>query len=87
MYYTVSFRFSSLWQPESCFAGCRHPYVTLLAKPGKESATLTLVQAFNSVATTIAPYVGGMLILTDASQTLNAAPKKRQNARKCRISV
>ena len=52
-----------------------NPYVTLLAKPGKESATLTLVQAFNSVATTIAPYVGGMLILTDASQTLNAAQK------------
>ena len=25
-----------------------NPYVTLLAKPGKESATLTLVQAFNS---------------------------------------
>lgn len=31
-----------------------NPYVTLLAKPGKESATLTLIQAFNSLATMIA---------------------------------
>lgn len=52
-----------------------NPYVTLLAPKGKESATLTLVQAFNSVATTIAPAVGGLLILTDASQTLTAAQK------------
>ncbi|EGV37007.1 sugar MFS transporter [Neisseria weaveri] len=52
-----------------------NPYVTLLARPGKESATLTLVQAFNSVATAIAPSVGGLLILTDASQSLTAAQK------------
>lgn len=52
-----------------------NPYVTLLAKPGKESATLTLVQAFNSVATTIAPYVGGLFILTDVGNTLTAAQK------------
>ena len=44
-----------------------NPYVTLLAKPGKESATLTLVQAFNSLGTTIAPKIGALLIFTDAA--------------------
>lgn len=50
-----------------------NPYVTLLAKPGKESATLTLVQAFNSLGTTIAPLIGAMLILADASQAASKA--------------
>ncbi|MBF0804687.1 MULTISPECIES: sugar MFS transporter [unclassified Neisseria] len=44
-----------------------NPYVTLLAKPGKESATLTLIQAFNSLATMIAPPLGAMLIFVDAT--------------------
>lgn len=52
-----------------------NPYVTLLSPKGKESATLTLVQAFNSVATTIAPYVGALFILTDAATTMTAAQK------------
>ena len=50
-----------------------NPYVTLLAKPGKESATLTIVQAFNSVGTTVAPYVGSLLILSDATKVANKA--------------
>ena len=50
-----------------------NPYVTLLAKPGKESATLTLVQAFNSLGTTIAPKIGALLILTDAAQKASKA--------------
>ncbi|WP_107928967.1 sugar MFS transporter [Neisseria animaloris] len=54
-----------------------NPYVTLLSKPGKESATLTLVQAFNSLGTTIAPLLGSALILADASQ---AATKAEQVA-------
>ena len=50
-----------------------NPYVTLLAKPGKESATLTLVQAFNSLGTTIAPLLGSALILADAAQATTKA--------------
>ena len=50
-----------------------NPYVTLLAKPGKESATLTLVQAFNSLGTTIAPKIGSLLIFTDAAQKASKA--------------
>ena len=50
-----------------------NPYVTLLAKPGKESATLTLVQAFNSLGTTIAPQIGAFLILADATKAADRA--------------
>ncbi|HHX2517076.1 TPA: sugar MFS transporter [Neisseria subflava] len=50
-----------------------NPYVTLLSKPGKESAILTLVQAFNSLGTTIAPQIGAFLILADATQTVSKA--------------
>lgn len=52
-----------------------NPYVTLLARPGWESATLTLVQAFNSVATTAAPYAGALLILGGTADSLSAAQK------------
>ena len=44
-----------------------NPYVTLLAKPRKESTTLTLIQAFNSLATTVAPPLGAALIFVDAT--------------------
>ncbi|MDO5102647.1 MAG: sugar MFS transporter [Lautropia sp.] len=40
-----------------------NPYVTLLSPPGKEARTLTLVQAFNSLGTTIAPQLGAFMIL------------------------
>ncbi|MDO4232711.1 MAG: sugar MFS transporter [Lautropia sp.] len=40
-----------------------NPYVTLLSPPGKEARTLTLVQAFNSLGTTIAPLLGAGFIL------------------------
>lgn len=47
-----------------------NPYVTLLAKPGQESTTLTLIQAFNSLATTVAPPIGAALIFVDATASL-----------------
>lgn len=43
-----------------------NPYVTLLSKPGKESGTLTLVQAFNSLGTTLAPRLGALFIFGGA---------------------
>ncbi|MDO4997557.1 MAG: sugar MFS transporter [Neisseria sp.] len=46
-----------------------NPYVTLLSKPNQAARTLTLVQAFNSLGTTIAPLLGSALILVDALQT------------------
>lgn len=43
-----------------------NPYVTLLAPNGKEASVLTLVQACNSIGTTVAPHFGALLILSDA---------------------
>jgi FHS family L-fucose permease-like MFS transporter len=41
-----------------------NPYVTLLGSPETGSARLTLVQAFNSLGTTVAPIFGSYLILS-----------------------
>ncbi|MBB4639525.1 FHS family L-fucose permease-like MFS transporter [Longimicrobium terrae] len=40
-----------------------NPYVTVLGDPATASSRLTLTQAFNSLGTTVAPLVGGALIL------------------------
>ena len=40
-----------------------NPFVTVLGDPAGASGRLTLTQAFNSLGTTIAPVIGGMLIL------------------------
>jgi FHS family L-fucose permease-like MFS transporter len=44
-----------------------NPYVTVLGPAGTASSRLTLTQAFNSLGTTIAPHVGGILILSGAA--------------------
>jgi MFS transporter, FHS family, L-fucose permease len=43
-----------------------NPYVVLLGKPETASSRLDLTQAFNSLGTTIAPKLGGLLILSAA---------------------
>ena len=41
-----------------------NPYVAVLGKPETASSRLNLTQAFNSLGTTIGPFVGAVLILT-----------------------
>jgi len=41
-----------------------NPYVTLLGKPATASSRLDFTQAFNSLGTTVAPKLGGLLILS-----------------------
>jgi len=41
-----------------------NPYVSVLGNPTTASSRLNLTQAFNSLGTTIAPYFGGLFILT-----------------------
>ncbi len=41
-----------------------NPYVTLLGDPQTSSSRLTIVQAFNSLGTTVAPLVGSTVILS-----------------------
>jgi FHS family L-fucose permease-like MFS transporter len=43
-----------------------NPYVVILGKPSTASSRLDLTQAFNSLGTTIAPKLGGLLILSAA---------------------
>src|SRR6516162_8451468 len=43
-----------------------NPYVDLLGKPETASSRLDLTQAFNSLGTTLAPKLGGLLILSAA---------------------
>jgi len=43
-----------------------NPYVDLLGRPETASSRLDLTQAFNSLGTTIAPKIGGLLILGSA---------------------
>jgi len=47
-----------------------NPYVVVLGKPETASSRLDLTQAFNSLGTTIAPKLGGLLILAAAPLTV-----------------
>jgi len=47
-----------------------NPYVDLLGRPETASSRLDLTQAFNSLGTTIAPKIGGLLILSAAPLAL-----------------
>ncbi len=44
-----------------------NPYVAVLGRPETASSRLNLTQAFNSLGTTIAPYFGGVLILSSVA--------------------
>ncbi len=46
-----------------------NPYITLLGNPETASSRLTMTQAFNSLGTTIAPYLGALFILATAVKT------------------
>lgn len=48
-----------------------NPYVTILGKPELASSRLTLTQAFNSLGTTIGPYLGALFILAPGAASLS----------------
>ena len=50
-----------------------NPYVTLLGSPETASSRLTLTQAFNSLGTTVAPYLGALFILNEAVDSMSVA--------------
>ena len=49
-----------------------NPYVAVLGPPETASSRLNLTQAFNSLGTTIGPYIGGMLILGAVAENKDA---------------
>jgi FHS family L-fucose permease-like MFS transporter len=62
-----------------------NPYVTVLGPARLASSRLTLTQAFNSLGTTVAPALGGILILSTvalSADQLAALPAAEQAARK-----
>src|SRR5216684_8129816 len=54
----------------TCLQVAANPYVTVLGKPSTASSRLKLTQAFNSLGTFLAPFFGGLLILTAAPKTI-----------------
>ncbi|HEY1044572.1 MAG TPA: L-fucose:H+ symporter permease [Telluria sp.] len=60
-----------------------NPYVTVLGDPQTASSRLTLTQAFNSLGTTVAPALGGVLILSGvvlSAEELVQLPEAQQLA-------
>jgi FHS family L-fucose permease-like MFS transporter len=55
----------------TCLQVAANPYVTVLGKPQTASSRLNLTQAFNSLGTFLAPFFGGLLILTAAPKTID----------------
>ncbi len=50
-----------------------NPYVTILGPPETASSRLNLTQAFNTLGDTVAPYIGGVLILGVTSAAVKGA--------------
>src|SRR5271166_1854749 len=55
----------------TCLQVAANPYVTVLGKPEKASSRLNLTQAFNSLGTFLAPFFGGLLILTATTRSID----------------
>ena len=54
----------------TCLQVAANPYVTVLGRPETASSRLNLTQAFNSLGTFLAPFFGGLLILSAAPKTI-----------------
>jgi MFS transporter, FHS family, L-fucose permease len=54
----------------TCLQVAANPYVTVLGKSGTASSRLNLTQAFNSLGTFLAPFFGGLLILSSAPKAM-----------------
>src|ERR1700704_5424139 len=57
-----------------------NPYVAVLGLPETASSRLNLAQAFNSLGTTIGPYLGGLLILTAVPQSMDVVRQMSTDA-------
>jgi FHS family L-fucose permease-like MFS transporter len=55
----------------TCLQVAANPYVTVLGRPETASSRLNLTQAFNSLGTFLAPFFGGLLILSAAPKSMD----------------
>lgn len=53
----------------TCLQVAANPYVSVLGKPERASSRLNLTQAFNSLGTFLAPFFGGLLILSATAKS------------------
>jgi MFS transporter, FHS family, L-fucose permease len=53
----------------TCLQVSANPFVSVLGPPATAASRLNLAQGFNSLGTTIAPYVGGIVILNAAARS------------------
>ena len=54
----------------TCLQVAANPYVTVLGRPETASSRLNLTQAFNSLGTFLAPFFGGLLILSATTRSI-----------------
>jgi MFS transporter, FHS family, L-fucose permease len=54
----------------TCLQVAANPYVTVLGNPATAASRLNLTQAFNSLGTFLAPFFGGLFILSAAPKTI-----------------
>ena len=64
----------------TCLQVAANPYVTVLGKPETASSRLNLTQAFNSLGTFLAPFFGGVLILSAGAKTAEEIHKMLPDA-------
>src|SRR5580704_1694590 len=64
----------------TCLQVAANPYVTVLGKAATASTRLNLTQAFNSLGTFLAPFFGGVLILSAAPKTMEEIRSLAPNA-------
>src|ERR1700692_1108492 len=57
-----------------------NPYVAVLGPPETAPSRLNLTQAFNSLGTTIGPYIGGLLILNATRQNVDTVRQMSSEA-------
>jgi FHS family L-fucose permease-like MFS transporter len=55
----------------TCLQVAANPYVTVLGRPQTASSRLNLTQAFNSLGTFLAPFFGGLLILSAVPKAMD----------------
>jgi MFS transporter, FHS family, L-fucose permease len=64
----------------TCLQVAANPYVTVLGPPQTASSRLNLTQAFNSLGTFLAPFFGGVLILSAGATTADEIHKMLPDA-------
>ena len=64
-----------------------NPYISALGRPETASSRLNLAQAFNSLGTTIAPWLGGWLIFSHATATTAVATDASRLAEASSVKV